>query len=170
VLCQEFDTSRVARTNDAGGARSYRQGMASAAKEEPQMKHRKRLKLRLLALGLAAAAIAAPAAQAMPDGIDGVQARSLQQSRNVVVSPDDRAIGIRAEHVSQSQSPVIVSPDDRALNRASSQPEASPSTVSDSGGFELGTVALSGLVLLLAAGGLTALAIHQNQKGRLANA
>jgi hypothetical protein len=42
--------------------------------------------------------------------------------------------------------------------------------VSDSGGFELGTVATSVLVLLVAAGGLTALAIHQNGHGGLANA
>lgn len=125
---------------------------------------RKRPKVRLLALGLAAAAVAAPAAQAMPEGLDGTEARMLQESRHVAVA--DRA----APSVPSAQPPTVFSPDDRSLNRASYQQQASPSVVSDSGGFEPGTVATSVLVLLLAAGGMTALAIHRNQPGGLANA
>lgn len=134
------------------------------------MKRKSWFKIRSVAVALAAVAVAAPAAQAMPEGVDGIQARSLQASKHVIVSPDDRSLGIRAEHILPTSTAVVVSPDDRAVNRASSQPKASPPVVSDSGGFEVGTVALSGLVLLLAAGGLTALAIHQGNKGRLANA
>jgi hypothetical protein len=125
---------------------------------------RKRPRIRVLALGLAAAAIAAPAAQAMPDGVDGMEARSLQELRRASVVHQDHAVPA-ASHAS-----TTFSPDDRPINRASYQPKASPPVVSDSGGFELGTVALSALVLLVAAGGMTALAIHQNQGGRLANA
>jgi hypothetical protein len=149
--------------------------MTTSTKEATPMKRKNWFKIRTLAVGLAVAAVAAPAAQAMPEGIDGVQARSLQESKYVIVSPDDRSVAIRSEHLrAQHSIPAattnVVSPDDRALNRASTQPKASPTAVSDSGGFELGTVAISGLVLLVAAGGLTALAIHQGQKGRLANA
>jgi hypothetical protein len=125
---------------------------------------RKWPRIRLLALGLAAAAIAAPAAQAMPDGVDGMEARSLQELRRASVVQQDRAV------TATPKASTVFSPDDRPINRASYQPKASPSVVSDSGGFELGTVALSALVLLVAAGGMTALAIHQNQGGRLANA
>ena len=127
-------------------------------------------RIRTVALGLAVAAIAAPAAQAMPDGVDGLQARSLQQSKNVIVSPDDRGMALRAEHSTPVSTAIVVSPDDRAINRATTQPKASPTVVSDSDGFEFGTVALSGLVLLVAAGGMTALAIHQSHRGGLANA
>ena len=126
-------------------------------------KRRKRVQIKLLALGLAATAIAAPAAQGMPDGLDGMEARILQESRHVAVAD-------RAPAVSTAQPPTVFSPDDRPFNRASYQPKASPPVVSDSGGFELGTVATSVLVLLVAAGGLTALAIHQNGHGGLANA
>jgi hypothetical protein len=132
------------------------------------MKRRNWLKLRSVALGLAVAAVAAPAAQAMPEGVDGIQARSLQESKNLIVSPDDRSLSIKVEHIAPVS--AVVSPDDRPINRASYQPKASAPVVSDSDGFELGTVALSGLLLLVAAGGMTALAIHQNHKGRLANA
>jgi hypothetical protein len=124
---------------------------------------RKRPKIRLLALGLAAAAVGAPAAQAMPEGLDGMEARMLQESRHVAVAD-------RAALVPSAQPSTVFSPDDRSLNRASYQQQASPSVVSDSGGFEPGTVATSVLVLLLAAGGMTALAIHRNQPGGLANA
>jgi hypothetical protein len=144
--------------------------MTAKTKEGTPMKRKNWLRLRSIALGLAVAAVAAPAAQAMPDGVDGIQARSLQESKQLVVSPDDRGLGIRVEHLTPAAGQSIVSPDDRAINRASYQPKASAPVVSDSDGFELGTVALSGLVLLLAAGGMTALAIHQNHKGRLANA
>jgi hypothetical protein len=144
--------------------------MTTSTKEATAMKRKSWFKIRSVAVGLAAVAVAAPAAQAMPEGVDGIQARSLQESKHVIVSPDDRSLGIRAEHILPTSKAVVVSPDDRAVNRASSQPKASPPVVSDSGGFEVGTVALSGLVLLLAAGGLTALAIHQGHKGRLANA
>jgi hypothetical protein len=146
--------------------------MTTSTKEATAMKRKDwfRIRIRTVALGLAVAAVAAPAAQAMPEGIDGVQARSLQEAKHVIVSPDDRGLGIRAEHILPTSTPIVVSPDDRAMNRATSQPKASPTVVSDSGGFEFGNVALGGLVLLLAAGGLTALAIHQGHKGRLANA
>jgi len=79
-------------------------------------------------------------------------------------------MALRAQHSIPVSTAIVVSPDDRAVNRATTQPKASPPVVSDSDGFGIGTVALSGLVLLVAAGGLTALAIHQGQRGRLANA
>jgi hypothetical protein len=141
------------------------------AKEAPTMKRKKRLSIRLVALGLAAAALAAPAAQAMPDGLTGDEARALQDSRNQIVSPDDRAIDLRAEHAAPVRGAfvVMVSPDDRSMNRASNV-QATPPVASDGDGYEVGTVALSGIVLLLAAGGMTAFAIYQSRNGKLANA
>jgi hypothetical protein len=143
---------------------------AETTEEASAMKRKKRLTIRLVALGLAAAAVAAPAATAMPDGLNGVEARSLQDSRNQIVSPDDRGLGLRAEQAAPVQAAFVVGPDDRSLNRASNVQKATPPVASDSDGLEVGTVALSGIVLLLAAGGMTALAIHQKDKGKLANA
>jgi hypothetical protein len=54
------------------------------------MRHRKRVTLRLIVLGFAVAALGAPAAQAMPEGLTGPEARALQQAqqRAVRVSKD----------------------------------------------------------------------------------
>jgi hypothetical protein len=144
--------------------------MTAETKEAPAMRRKKRFQIKLVALGLAAFAVAAPAAQAMPDGLTGPEARALQNSHNQIVSPDDRGIGLRAEHVAPIQAALVVGPDDRSLNRASQVQTATPPVASDSDGFEVGTVALSGIVLLLAAGGMTAFAFHQKDRGKLANA
>jgi len=67
-LCDEFDTSSVARVNDTAPASSYRDGMATAKEEVMKVKGSRRL-VKRLGLALAVAAVAAPAAQAVPSGM-----------------------------------------------------------------------------------------------------
>jgi hypothetical protein len=130
------------------------------------MKRQKRYTIKLVALGLAVAAVGAPAVQARPDGMTGSEVRSLHDSvvSATVTGPDDRAI-----HGTNPQ--VVVSPDDRVIHGTQS-PTSSPQPVSadDGSGFDLSTGVLSGIVLLLAAGGMTAFSVYYTRKGRLASA
>jgi hypothetical protein len=139
--------------------------MAGNQEGAGQMKRQKRYTIKLVALGLAVAAIGAPAVQARPDGMTGSEVRSLHDSVvTATVGPDDRAI-----HGTSPQ--VVVSPDDRVIHGTQS-PTSSPQPVSaeDGSGFDPSTGVLSGIVLLLAAGGMTAFSVYYTRKGRLASA
>jgi hypothetical protein len=133
--------------------------MAGNQEGASQMKRQKRYTIKLVALGFAVAAIGAPAVQAGPDD------RAIHGTNpQVVQSPDDRAI-----HGTNPQ--VVVSPDDRVIHGTQS-PTSSPQPVSagDGSGFDLSTGVLSGIVLLLAAGGMTVFSVYYTRKSRLASA
>jgi len=104
------------------------------------MKRKKRITIKLVAVGLAVAALAAPPAMARLDEGLGVQAQPATR---------------------------VVSPDDRATSRVSPVP-AQPSIVATDDGFELGALGMSGIVLLLGAGGAV-LAVNHSRKGKLAS-
>lgn len=124
------------------------------------MKRRKRFTIRLVALGLAVTGFAAPAALAGPLDVSGTELRTVRGDDGIV-SPDDRVI-----HATSPQR--ILSPDDRSVHATWTPPQ--PVTASDGDGFGLGTVAMSGIVLLLAGGAAGAVALRQSRKGKLATA
>ena len=125
------------------------------------MKRRKRFTIKLVALGLAAAAFSAAPAQARLDEGLGM---SKQSEPVLVVSPDDRNISLMSP---QTEPNVVVSPDDRAIRRSEVSP--APSAISSDDGFELGTLGMSGLVLLLGAAGAFTIAYYA-RAGRVAGA
>lgn len=133
------------------------------------MKRRKRFAIRMVALGFAVTALAAPVAQAGPYDMTGPELRAVHESfqsvspGNVVGSPDDRAFhGLSSE--------PVISPDDRTIHGMTPDLTYAPMSADDSSGFELGTNALSGLVLFLAAGGAALVVLRQTRKGKLASA
>jgi hypothetical protein len=129
------------------------------------MRRRKRFTIRLVALGFAAAAIAAPAAQAIPEGMQGSDLRALHSGTSEpVVSPDDRIIhGTNPE--------VVKSPDDRAVHATTSvQPTPQPVSAEDGSRFELSNAALTGIVLGLLAAAMAGYAAREIRKaGKLAS-
>jgi hypothetical protein len=116
--------------------------MAASVEEGTEMKRRKRFTIRLVALGLAVAALSAAPAQA---------------------TLDEGAYGLEPYTV-QSQS--LVTADD--IGRPSPGP-SQPSVVASDDGIEIGSFAMSGIVLLLGAGAAL-VAVHQVRKGKLATA
>ena len=137
------------------------------------MKRTKRFTLRRLALGLAVAAVLAPAAQAEPIGSYERQSQQSVEipylSGGVGVShidfdPTSPASGKLGEEIPYLSHGAVsagqaVAPDDMALSRPAS------------GGFDVGTGAVSGfaVALVLVAGGM-ALAIRHGRKTRLSPA
>jgi hypothetical protein len=137
--------------------------MAATKEKGTEMTRRKWFRIRFVALGLAVAAFSAPAAQAKLDEGLGLP---KQSEPTLIVSPDDRNVQLVTP--TQVEPNIVVSPDDRAIRRSEVSP-SQPTAVSSDDGFELGTLGMSGIVLLLAAGG-TFVAIRQVHNGRLANA
>jgi hypothetical protein len=114
--------------------------MAASTEEGTEMKRRKRFTIKLVALGLAVAALSAPPAQGkLDEGLNGLQATYTQR----LVTADD------VTHPSQVPS--------------------QPTVVQSDNGFELGTLGVSGIVLLLGAGAAF-MAIYQVRNRKLASA
>jgi hypothetical protein len=128
------------------------------------MRRKKRFTIRLVALGFAVAAISAAPAQARLDEGLGVP---KQSEPTFAVSPDDRAVNLMSP--TQIAPTLAVSPDDRALSRVSPVTPSQPSTITSDDGFEIGTLGLMGIALLMAAG-LTVAAVYQGRRGKLASA
>jgi hypothetical protein len=133
------------------------------------MKRRKRYFIRLAALGFAVTAIAAPAAQAGPDGLTGPEMRSIHESLvatgDVVNAPDNRL-----SYASRWEPQPVMSPEDLVVQRTSSSPTPSPTSADDGSRFEVSTPTLTGMILLLVAGGAGFIVLRQNRRGRLASA
>ena len=127
------------------------------------MKRRKRFTIKMVALGFAAAAISATPAQARFDEGYGVP---MQSQPTVAVSPDDRAVNLMSPTTIAPT--TVVSPDDRAVSRVSPLTPSQPGTITTDDGFEIGTLGLTGIALLLAAG-LALAAVYQGRRGRLAS-
>ena len=106
------------------------------------MKRRKRFTIKLVALGFAVAALSAPPAQGkLDEGLNGLQAPYTQR----LATADDI---VRPSPLRQQEQPLITADDVTHPRQVPSQP-----TVFQSGdGFELGTLGVSGIVLLLGAG------------------
>lgn len=128
------------------------------------MRRKKRFTIKMVALGFAVAAMAAPAAQAIPEGVNGSDLRVLHgDSAEPVVSPDDRII-----HGTNPQ--VVKSPDDRLVPRTFVQRTPQPVSAQDSSRFELSNDALTGIVLGLLAAALAGYTVRQVRKaGKLAS-
>jgi hypothetical protein len=137
--------------------------MAGTTEKGTEMKRRTWFRIRFVALGLAVAAFSAPTAQARLDEGLGLP---KQSEPTLSVSPDDRNLQLMAP--AKVEPNIVVSPDDRAIMRSEVAP-SQPTAVSSDDGFELGTLGMSGIVLLLAAGG-TFVAIRHAQSGKLASA
>jgi hypothetical protein len=141
--------------------------MASTRREE-EMKRRKRYAIRLAALGFAVTAIAAPTAQAGPEGLTGPELRSVHESlvpTDVVRTPDNRV-----SFTSRWEPQPVMSPEDLVVQRTTPTSTPSPTSLSDDSRFEVSTTALTGMILLLAAGGAGIIVLRQSRKGRLASA
>jgi hypothetical protein len=133
--------------------------MAASVEEGTEMKRRKRFTIKLVALGLAVAALSAAPAQAIPDeGHDGMPVYSQS-----LVTADD--IG-RPSPGPTNNPPQLVTADD--IQHPSLVP-TQPTVVASDDGFEIGSLAMSGIVLLLGAGAAF-VAVHQARKGKLASA
>jgi hypothetical protein len=137
--------------------------MAGTTEKGTEMKRRNWFRIRFVALGFAAAAIVASPAQARLDEGLGLP---KQSEPTLIVSPDDRNLQLMTP--TQVEPNIVVSPDDRAIMRSEVTP-SQPTAISSDDGFEFGTLGMSGIVLLLAAGG-TFVAIRQVQNGKLASA
>jgi hypothetical protein len=129
------------------------------------MKRKKRFAIRLAALGFAVTALAAPTALAGPYDMTGPELRALHESvAPTVLAPDDRvSLGSRWE-----PQPVM-SPEDLVVQRTTPS-TYSPVSTDGGSGFEIGTSAMTGIILLLAAGGTGFVVLRQTRKGRLAGA
>jgi hypothetical protein len=123
------------------------------------MRRKKRFTLRLVALGFAVAAFGAPAAQGMPQDLTGVELRGLHETRVLVAKADSVSAPHGASYSTYSHVPSRV--DDSA---------APPQITEQAGGFEIGTGAITGIVLLVAVGGATAIVVREARKGKLASA
>jgi hypothetical protein len=144
--------------------------MAVGTKEE-DMKRRKRFTIRLVALGFVVVAVSAAPAQAKLDEGLGFHWRSEQQQG--MISPDDRVdrvvpgptklnvVGV------ESSSRQILAADD-LTGRVAPTPSQPSVVATDDGGYEWGTIGMSGFVLLLGAIGAY-LIVHQSNKGKLAS-
>ena len=64
---------------------------------------------------------------------------------------------------------VIVSPDDRKVSRTSPTTASQPSLISSDEGFAIGTLGMTGIVLLLGAAAAV-MTVHYTRKGKLASA
>ena len=137
--------------------------MAETTEKGTEMKRRNWFRIRFVALGLAVAAISAPAAQAKLDEGLGLP---KQSEPTLIVSPDDRNLQLMAP--TQVEPNIVVGPDDRAVRRSEVAP-SQPSAISSDDGFELGTLGLSGIVLLLGAAAIF-VAVRQTHNGKLASA
>jgi hypothetical protein len=137
--------------------------MAATTEEGTEMKRRKRFTIKLVALGLAIAAIAASPAQATLDESLGFP---RQSEPTLVVSPDDRGFSRMSVQIEPN---VIVSPDDRKVSRMSPTTANQPSLITSDDGFEIGTLGMTGIVLLLGAGAAV-VAVQHTRKGKLASA
>jgi hypothetical protein len=115
--------------------------MAASVEEGTEMKRRKRFTIKLVALGLAVAALSAAPAQAVFD---------------------EGAYGLQP----YVQSETLVTADD--IGRPTPAP-SQPSVVASDDGIEIGSFAMSGIVLLLGAGAAL-VAVQQARKGKLASA
>jgi hypothetical protein len=125
------------------------------------MKRRKRFTIRLVALGFAVTALAAPTAQARLDQTGGGATK--------VVSPDDRPIhGVG--YSSYTQPSVVLGADDRSFNRMSPvTSQSSPVGVSSDDGFELGSLGMTGIILVLGAG-VALIAVRSARRHKLVGA
>jgi hypothetical protein len=137
--------------------------MAATTEEDAEMKRRKRLTIRLVALGFAVTAIAASPAQAKLDEGLGMP---KQSEPSLVVSPDDRNVNLMS--TAQTEPNVIVSPDDRKVSRMSPTTAGQLTVTTGGDGFEIGTLGMTGIVLLLGAGA-TLVAIQHMRRGKLAS-
>jgi hypothetical protein len=137
------------------------------------MRRKKRFTIRLVALGFAVAAISAAPAQARLDEGLGVP---KQSEPTFAVSPDDRAVNLMSPtQIAPTQvAPTQVAPtqvggpDDRAFSRVSPVTPSQPTTITSDDGFEIGTLGMTGIALLLAAG-LALTVVYQGRRGKLAS-
>jgi hypothetical protein len=126
------------------------------------MKRRKRFTIKLVALGFTVAALSAAPAQAIPDeGANGLQPLAVQTES--LVTADD--IG-RPSPGPTNNVPQLFTADD--IQHPSLVP-SQPTVVASDDGFEFGSLAMSGIVLLLGAGAAL-VAVHQVRRGKLASA
>jgi hypothetical protein len=135
--------------------------MAASTEEGTEMKRRKRFTIKLVALGLAVAALSAPPAQAkLDEGLNGLQASYTQR----LVTADDivRPSPLRQQ---QLQQPLVTADDVTHPSQVPSQ----PTVVQSDDGFELGTLGVSGIVLLLGAGAAF-MAVYQGRNRKRASA
>jgi hypothetical protein len=128
------------------------------------MRRKKRFTIRLVALGFAVAAISAAPAQARLDEGLGV---TKQSEPTFAVSPDDRAVNLMSP--TQIAPTQVAGPDDRAFSRVSPVTPSQPTTITSDDGFEIGTLGMTGIALLLAAG-LALTVVYQGRRGKLASA
>jgi hypothetical protein len=129
------------------------------------MRRKKRFTIRLVALGFAVAAISTAPAQARLDEGLGVP---KQSEPTFAVSPDDRAVNLMSP--TQIAPTQVAGPDDRAFSRVSPVAPVAPSqpsTITSDDGFEIGTLGMTGIALLLAAG-LALTVVYQGRRGKLA--
>jgi hypothetical protein len=133
------------------------------------MRRKKRYALRLVALGFAVTAIAAPTAQAGPDGMTGPEARSVHASlvatSDVPNTPDNRV-----SYASRWEPQPVMSPEDLVVQRTQVTSTPAPTSADDGTRFEVSTPTLTGMILLLVAGGAGFIVLRQSRKGRLASA
>jgi hypothetical protein len=127
-----------------------------------EMRRRKRFTIRLVALGLAVAALSAPPAQAkLDEGLNGLQPPYTEQT---LVTADD--IGRPTPVSTPTSIPQLVTADDVTHPSLASDPTV---VVQSGDGFEIGTLGISGIVLLLGVGAAF-MAVYQVRKVRHASA
>jgi hypothetical protein len=132
--------------------------MAASTEEGTEMKRRKRFTIKLVALGLAVAALSAPPAQAkLDEGLNGLQASYTQR----LVTADDI---VRPSPLRQQQQPLVTADDVTHPSQVQSQ----PTVVQSDDGFELGTLGVSSIVLLLGAAAAF-MAVYQVRNRKLAS-
>jgi hypothetical protein len=132
--------------------------MAASTEEGTEMKRRKRFTIKLVALGLAVAALSAPPAQGkLDEGLNGLQASYTQR----LVTADDI---VRPSPLRQQQQPLVTADDVTHPSQVQSQ----PTVVQSDDGFELGTLGVSSIVLLLGAAAAF-MAVYQVRNRKLAS-
>jgi len=136
--------------------------MAGGTKEGTEMKRKKRFTIKLVALGFAITALASPSAQAYLD--------PSGTGRTQIVTPQDRPIHGVGYSSYSTQPNVVLGADDRAFDRLSPTTREAPVlTSSDGGGFELGALGMTGIVLALMAGAAL-IAVYEARKHKLIGA
>jgi hypothetical protein len=140
--------------------------MAASIEEGTEMKRRKRFTIRLVALGLAVAALSAAPAQArLDEGLNGLQPLTVHSESLVTADDIGRPTPAPSQPLSVHSQSLVTADDIGRPTPAPSQ----PIVVASDDGIETGSLAMSGIVLLLGAGAAF-VAVHQARKGRLASA
>lgn len=121
------------------------------------MRRKKRFSIKMVALGLAVVAFSASPAQAVLD--EGAYGNQPMYTQPLVTADD-------VKHPTPVTTPQLVTADD--ITHPSLVP-SQPTVVASDDGFQIGTLGISGIVLLLGAAGVF-VAVHQTRKGKLASA